>query len=142
MASIHGKLKELDGWVRNRLRYCIWHNWKKPERKRKNLIRLGVDHDHAYQWSRTRMGGWAVAQSPILITTVTLERLRKRGYEAMLAYYEKIATHLNEPLYTYVQWCERLSDRLLAYRRSTRLPAGLYSFLYLLNLIRKCPRIN
>jgi group II intron reverse transcriptase/maturase len=100
MASIHGKLKELDSWVRNRLRYCIWHNWKKPERKRKNLIRLGVDHDHAYQWSRTRMGGWAVAQSPILITTVTLERLRKRGYEAMLTYYEKIAPHLNEPLYT------------------------------------------
>ncbi|WP_373396852.1 hypothetical protein V8V91_19435 [Algoriphagus halophilus] len=24
-------------------RYCIWHDLKKPERKRKNLIRLGVD---------------------------------------------------------------------------------------------------
>jgi len=24
MASIYGKLKELDGWLRNRLRYCIW----------------------------------------------------------------------------------------------------------------------
>jgi len=100
MASIQGKLKELDGWLRNRLRYCIWHNWKKPERKRKNLIRLGVDHDHAYAWSRTRMGGWAVAQSPILGTTITLDRLRKRGYVAMLTVYEKIAPHLNEPLYT------------------------------------------
>ena len=100
MASIQGKLKKLDGWLRNRLRYCIWHHWKKPERKRKNLIRLGVAPDHAYQWSRTRMGGWAVAQSPILVTTITLERLHKRGYEAMLEYYEKIAPHLNEPLYT------------------------------------------
>ncbi len=100
IASIQAKLKELDGWLRNRLRYCIWHHWKKPERKRKNLIRLGVDHDHAYAWSRTRMGGWAVAQSPILGTTITLERLRKRGYEAMLGYYEKVAPHLNEPLYT------------------------------------------
>jgi len=36
--SIKGKLKELDGWLRNRLRYCIWHHWKKPERKRKNLL--------------------------------------------------------------------------------------------------------
>ena len=100
MASIQGKLKELDGWLRNRLRYCIWHHWKKPERKRKNLIQLGVDQDHAYSWSRTRMGGWAVAQSPILVTTITLERLRKRGYEALLGYYEKIAPHLNEPMYT------------------------------------------
>jgi RNA-directed DNA polymerase len=100
IASIQGKLKDLDGWIRNRLRYCIWHNWKKPERKRKNLIRLGVDPDHAYAWSRTRKGGWAVAQSPILITTITLQRLHIRGYEAMLTQYEKIAPHLNEPLYT------------------------------------------
>jgi len=100
MASIYSKLKNLDSWVRNRLRYCIWHNWKKPERKRKNLIRLGVDQDHAYSWSRTRMGGWAVAQSPILVTTITLNRLHKRGYEAMLTLYTKIAPHLNEPLYT------------------------------------------
>lgn len=99
LASIQGKLKEIDGWLRNRLRYCIWHHWKKPERKRKNLIQLGVDPEHAYQWSRTRMGGWATAQSPILLTTITLERLQKRGYEALLNYYEKIAPHLNEPLY-------------------------------------------
>jgi len=71
-ASIHGKLKTLDGWIRNRLRYCIWHHWMTDrsrrvnvrgtfkggnreadgrQRKRKNLIRLGVDHDHAYAWT-------------------------------------------------------------------------------------------
>lgn len=108
LASIQGKLKYLDGWIRNRIRYCIWHDWKKPERKRKNLIRLGVDHQHAYAFSRTRKGGWAVAQSPILTTTITLERLAKRGYESMLDYYLKVYTEqcrsvfpqLNEPLYT------------------------------------------
>ena len=100
MASIQGKLMKLDGWLRKRLRYCIWHNWKKPERKRKNLIRLGVENSMAYQWSRSRMGGWAIAQSPILGTTITLERLRKRGYESLLTYYVKVAPHLNEPLYT------------------------------------------
>lgn len=97
IASLQGKLKELDGWLRNRLRYCIWHHWKKPERKRKNLIQLGVDPDHAYQWSRSRMGGWRIAQSPILVTTITLERLRKRGYESLLSYYGKVALRLNEP---------------------------------------------
>lgn len=91
LASLVGKLGTTDGWVRNRLRYCIWHDWKKPERKRKNLIRLGVDFDHAYAWSRTRMGGWAVAQSPILGTTITLKRLEQRGYVSLLDYYLKIA---------------------------------------------------
>ena len=64
MASIYNKLNDLDGWVRNRLRYCIWHHWKKPERKRKNLIRLGVDHDGggpgsgAGQDACSRATGW------------------------------------------------------------------------------------
>jgi group II intron reverse transcriptase/maturase len=89
MASIHQKLKTLDAWLRNRLRHCIWHDWKKPERKRKNLIRLGIDQNHAYAWSRTRMGGWAVAQSPILITTITLGRLRRRGYISLTELYEQ-----------------------------------------------------
>ena len=89
LANIHSKLKKLDEWLRNRLRYCIWHDWKKPERKRKNLIRLGVNKGMAYAWSRSRMGGWAIAQSPILGTTVTLSRLRRKGYEAMLSYFLK-----------------------------------------------------
>jgi hypothetical protein len=92
------------------------NNWavnNKPERKRKNLIRLGVEQEMAYQWSRSRMGGWAIAQSPILGTTITLKRLCKEGYESILTYYEKVARPpaggnrcIRDP---YVQWCERLS---------------------------------
>lgn len=100
LASIQAKLNTLDGWVRNRIRYCIWKDWKRPERKRKNLLRLGVSADNAYSWSRTRMGGWAVAQSPILVTTITLTRLQKRGYESLLTYYQHFTPYLSEPLYT------------------------------------------
>jgi group II intron reverse transcriptase/maturase len=89
LASIYTKLKKLDEWLRNRLRYCIWHDWKKPERKRKNLIRLGVEKGTAYAWSRTRMGGWPVAQSPILGTTIKVALLKRKGYVAMIDYYSK-----------------------------------------------------
>ena len=98
--SIQGKLRDIDGWLRNRLRYCIWTDWKKPERKRKNLMRLGVDKDHAYAWSRTRKGGWRIAQSPILNTTITLLRLKKRGYQSMLEIYMELNPSLCEPPYT------------------------------------------
>jgi group II intron reverse transcriptase/maturase len=100
MASIHGKLNELDGWVRNRLRYCIWHHWKKPEKIRRSLIRLGVEQGQAYAWSWSRMGGWAIAESPILGTTITVDRLMKRGYVSLLDIYKRISPQLNEPLYT------------------------------------------
>lgn len=95
-ASMQQKLSKLDGWLRNRIRYCIWHDWKKPERKRKNLIRLGVEPGMAYAWSRTRMGGWRVAQSPILGTTITLERLAKRGYTALLTFYIQASPSYND----------------------------------------------
>lgn len=90
LASIHAKLKKMDEWVRNRLRYCIWSDWKKPERKRKNLILLGIEPGKAYAWSRSRMGGWRIAQSPILGTTITIHRLQSRGYLSMLDYYQQI----------------------------------------------------
>ena len=95
--NIMGKLRDIDGWLRNRLRYCIWTDWKKPERKRKNLIRLGIDQDHAYAWSRTRKGGWAIAQSPILGTTITLKRLKKRGYLSLTELYIQLNPSLCEP---------------------------------------------
>jgi len=90
LANIYTKLKKVDEWLRNRLRYCIWHDWKKPERKRKNLIRLGVKKGTAYAWSRTRMGGWAVAQSPILGTTIKVSLLKRKGYFSMIDYYSKV----------------------------------------------------
>ena len=95
--SIYGKLKSMDGWLRNRLRYCIWKQWKKPERRRKNLIRLGVDQEHAYAWSRSRKGGWAIAQSPILGSTITLSRLKKRGYVSLLDVYTALNPSICEP---------------------------------------------
>jgi hypothetical protein len=87
LANIYGKLRDIDEWVRRRLRRCIWQNWKKPDRKMKNLIRLGINPGMAYAWGRTRMGGWAVACSSILGTTITLERLGKRKYISLLSYY-------------------------------------------------------
>lgn len=94
LASIYTKLKKVDEWLRNRLRCCVWHDWKKPERKRKNFIRLGIEKGQAYAWSRTRMGSWAVAQSPMLKTTLTVSRLKRRGYSSMLEYYSKFQTSI------------------------------------------------
>ena len=85
MASIQGKLKELDGWLRNRLRYCIWHHWKKPERKRKNLIRLGVEPDQCLYHGAEHE--WEDGQLPkvrFLVLLLPWNVYRKRGYEAML----------------------------------------------------------
>ena len=46
------------------------------------------------------MGGWAIAQSPILVTTITRVRLVKRGYESLLDYFQKVSPELqSSPLF-------------------------------------------
>lgn len=86
-ATGYQKYKDLDGWVRNRLRYCIWHDWKKPQKREKSLKKLGIKPSLAAAYARTQKGGWAVAQSPIMLTSVTLKALEKRGYHSFTDYY-------------------------------------------------------
>ena len=40
------------------------------------------------------MGGWAVAQSPILGTTITISRLKRKGYVPMIDYLNKEQTSI------------------------------------------------
>ena len=42
-------------------------------------------------------GGWAVAQSPILNTTITLKRLKQRGYQSLTDVYIELNPSLCEP---------------------------------------------
>jgi group II intron reverse transcriptase/maturase len=90
-AHMIGKLTDLDVWIRNRLRYCIWKHWKKPNKRMRSYIRMGIDPDHAYAWSRSRMGGWRIACSPIMRTTVTIERLERRGYIQFSKFFRTIS---------------------------------------------------
>ena len=53
-------------------------------------MKLGAPEWLAGKWSYTSMGGWAVAQSPIMNTTITLKRLKKAGYESMEEFYHQI----------------------------------------------------
>jgi hypothetical protein len=76
-------------------------------------------------------GGWAIAQSPILGTTITMDRPKKSGYVPMLEIYKSISPQLYEPLITKplralvweVYW------RSFYRKPSTRLQHAIYSFL-------------
>ncbi len=57
-------------------------------KRMRSYIRLGISQGQAYAWSRSRMGGWATALSPIMKTTITVERLQKRGYLSFSAQFQ------------------------------------------------------
>lgn len=42
LADMKSKLKELDSWIRRRLRACVWKTWKQVRTRFKNLMKLGI----------------------------------------------------------------------------------------------------
>jgi group II intron reverse transcriptase/maturase len=89
-ATGYQKLKELDSWIRCRLRYCVWKQWKGPKRRLRAFRQLGVEESWARRFAYSQKGGWAIACSPIMGTTVTEARLCQRGYIPFLEYYLKV----------------------------------------------------
>ena len=66
---------------------CIWKAWKKPKTKVANLIKCGIAKWQAYQWGNTRLAYWRIAHSPILLTAISNDRLRKQGYMCLMDSY-------------------------------------------------------
>lgn len=90
LADMKSLLNDLDGWIRRRLRACIWKTWKKIKTKFTNLKKLGIKKGKAWEFANTRKGYWRISGSPILSRTITNERLEKRGYVSMFTMYTKL----------------------------------------------------
>ena len=54
-------LKMLEGWIRRRLRMCLWKQWKKIRTKYYNLIKLGLPDWAALRLANTRKAYWHIA---------------------------------------------------------------------------------
>ena len=91
LADMGSKVRDIDQWLRRRLRMCIWKSWKKPRTRVKNLIRCGIDRWQAYQWGNTSKGYWRIAGSWILDRAIGDEALHKAGYRWIGCYYSASA---------------------------------------------------
>lgn len=87
IADMRGHCKELDKWIRRRLRMCYWKQWKKLRTKHDNLVRLGLDDRKAWQFANTRKGCWHTSHSPILSTTLNNSYFRCAGLIGLLDVY-------------------------------------------------------
>jgi group II intron reverse transcriptase/maturase len=92
IADMKTLMEELNKWIRRRLRMYIWKQWKKISAKFRNLQKLGATKRQAWEWANTRKSYWHTAGSWILATTITNERLERRGYANISKKYE--AVHL------------------------------------------------
>lgn len=63
LADTPRPFRDLDEWLRRRLRQVRWKEWKRSPTRRRNLIALGIPPETAHQWAASRKGPWRIAGS-------------------------------------------------------------------------------
>ena len=87
VADMKNRIDELNSWLYHRIRMCIWKQWKKPKTKVRNLLKMGVPEDLAYQAGNSRRGYWFVTHTVAVNLAMTKERLINSGlYDLATAY--------------------------------------------------------
>lgn len=93
LADMKQLLLQVDEWYRRRLRMVIWKQWKRIRTRLRNLVKLGIAKCKAGEYANTRKGYWHTANSPILCTSITNERLKQAGYIFFADHYRKVGIH-------------------------------------------------
>ena len=65
--------------MRRRLRAILWHQWKKPKARARNLIQLGAPVKKAWEWAYSGEGTWRMADRPPLQRTLDNAYWRLQG---------------------------------------------------------------
>ncbi len=90
IASMKGKISEIDEHLRIRIRVIIWKQWKKIRKRCESLQKLGVPFDIAFNCANTRKGYYQICKTRYIQFAINNERLRKRGLVFLLDQYEKV----------------------------------------------------
>ena len=83
-------MKELDGWLRVRIRMCIWKQWKTSQRREWGLRKLGMKPFWAHVNANSRKGIMAIASSGIMNGTVTINVLKRKGLLSLADHYQTV----------------------------------------------------
>lgn len=79
---------ELDGWMRRRLRMCLWKQWKRIKTRFRELQVLGLKRKAAWTIANTRKGHWCIAETPQLHQALGNAYWRTQGLISLKESYE------------------------------------------------------
>ena len=93
IASMKNNIEDINGWLYHRIRMCIWKQWKKPKTKIRNLLKMGVPMELAWQAGNSRRGDWFTTHTVAVNMAMTKERLINSGFYDLAVAYQSV--HVN-----------------------------------------------
>lgn len=91
LADMKKVLKDLDEWLRRRIRLCYWKQWKRIKTKHDSLVKLGINNYKAWEYANTRKGYWRISASPILSKSLTNQYLKEQGFITLSERYLRLS---------------------------------------------------
>ena len=67
---------------------CIWKSWKRPNKRIRELLKLGIEKCRAYMNGNTRKGYCRIAHSGVLHNTLTNRELCRLGFHSLFDSYK------------------------------------------------------
>ena len=90
VASMNNRIDAVNGWLYHRIRMRIWKQWKRPETKTRNQMKMGVPFDLAYQAGNSRRGYWFTTHTVAVNMAMTKERLIRGGFFDIATAYQSV----------------------------------------------------
>ena len=91
LADVDGVFKELDQWVRRRLRLILWRQWKRPRTRDKELQKRGLDQDRAWSSAYNGHGPWWNAGASHMNQAAPNNTLTQMGLVSLLQQHRRLA---------------------------------------------------
>lgn len=93
LADMKQLLKDVDEWMRRRIRTIYWKQWKKIKTRFKMLKHFGINEGKAWEFANTRKGYWRTSNSPILKCSLSNQRIENLGYIYFSYYYQQVCVN-------------------------------------------------
>jgi RNA-directed DNA polymerase len=90
LARTHSVYDELDGWIRRRLRLCLWLQWKRLRTRLRKLRGLGLNERHARAAALNSLGPWRMAGSNTLNAVMNTGFWRDQGLQCLMDQYRAL----------------------------------------------------
>ena len=75
----YGESRELDSWLRRKVRAYYWKQWGRPRTRRRKLLSLGIGRDEVKLATRSRKGPWRMSHNSIVQRAMTDRWLSQQG---------------------------------------------------------------
>jgi len=93
IAKVKNLMRDLDGWIRRRIRCYVWKQWKNWRTRARNMVNAGVGRYLAYGTAIGNYGYWKVAGSPAMTKAMPNEYIKQLGYKSLLDHYMSLTSY-------------------------------------------------